>query len=270
MSERDSVSRLGVEGFRAERAALLEIAHSLTDDEWNAPSDCAGWAVRDVVAHMGSVLHGVVDPSAMPDLSAGTEPSMEAPVAQRRGLPIADVLDEYETYSGQAADSFAALQDPPLGDTLLPMGELGTHPMSMLASTFLFDCYCHLRHDILSPTGPIERPEPPRDEMRLRPTVEWMVAGLPWMCSDALGFVDRPVAVHLVGPGETTFTINPIGAEGRVVVTNGAADGAAATATSSDHDFVVWGTQRRPWRDYVKLEGDAAYAGRVLDVINII
>ena len=34
-------------GVWAERDATLSIAKSLTDDEWNAPSDCDGWAVRD-------------------------------------------------------------------------------------------------------------------------------------------------------------------------------------------------------------------------------
>ena len=35
------MSQLGVEGLRAERDATLTVAKSLTDDEWNAPSDCA-------------------------------------------------------------------------------------------------------------------------------------------------------------------------------------------------------------------------------------
>src|SRR5580765_2816637 len=117
------MSTLGVEGLRAERDASLTIMKSLTDEEWNAPSDCSGWMVRDVVAHMGSVLHGVVDPSAMPDLSGGTEAGMEAPVAHRRKLPIGEVVDEYATYSEQAANTFAMFQDPPLADNELPMGE---------------------------------------------------------------------------------------------------------------------------------------------------
>ena len=73
------MSTLGVEGLRAERDATLTIMKSFTDDEWNAPSDCDGWAVRDVVAHMASVLHGVADPSMMPDMTGGTENAMEAP-----------------------------------------------------------------------------------------------------------------------------------------------------------------------------------------------
>jgi len=141
------VSKLGVEGLRAEREAILEIANSLSDDEWNAPSDCEGWAVRDVIAHMGSIFHGIADPSKMIDLTAGTEVSMEAPVAERRAWPVADVLAEYETFSGQVADMGATLQDPPMSETMLPMGDLGTHPMALMPSTFVFDGYCHLRNE---------------------------------------------------------------------------------------------------------------------------
>ena len=264
------MSTLGVEGLRAEREALLTIARSLSDDEWKAPSDCAGWAVRDVVAHMASVLHGVADPSVMPDLAAGTENAMEVPVAERRAWPIADVLAEYETYSGQVADLGASVQEPPMADTMLPMNDLGTHPMAILPCTFLFDAYCHLRNDILQPNGPIDRPEPPRDEKRVAPTIEWMLAGLPWMCAAKLAFVDRPVNLTLTGVGGGTWAIGPGGDDGRVLIDEGAAPTAVATVTSDSHDFVIWGTQRRPWRDLAKVDGDAGYAGRVLDGIKII
>ena len=264
------MSTLAVEGLRAERDATLTIAKSLTDDEWNASSDCDGWAVRDVIAHMASILHGVVDPSVMPDLSGGTENGMEVPVAERRAWTVEEVLAEYETYSGQVADLAATLQDPPLSETLLPMGDLGTHPMALMPSTFVFDGYCHLRNDILRPNGPIDRPEPPRDDMRLQPTVEWMLAGLPWMCASQLAFVDRPITLTLEGTGGGTWTIGPGGDEGRVLVRDGAATDAVAGVTSSTHDFVIWGTQRRPWSTLTKITGDASYAGRVLDGIKII
>ena len=162
------MSQQGVEGLRAERADTLVILRSLSDDEWNAPSGCEGWAVRDVVAHMGSILHGVVDPSLMPDVSSGTEAAMEGPVAERRAWTTAEVLDEYETYSGQLDAVVVMAQDPPMSETVLPLGDLGTHPMSIFASMFCFDNYCHLRHDILGPRGPIDRAEPPRDDAARR------------------------------------------------------------------------------------------------------
>ncbi len=126
------MSTLGVEGLRAERDASLTLMKSFTDEEWNSPSDCDGWAVRDVVAHMASVLHGVADPSVMPDMTGGTENAMEAPVAERRAWTVEDVLAEFETYSGAVADLAASLQEPPMAETLLPMGDLGTHPMAII------------------------------------------------------------------------------------------------------------------------------------------
>jgi hypothetical protein len=227
--------------------------------------------VRDVVGHMACTLHGVIDPAFLPNTTDGTERAMEPAVAERRSWPIEAVLEEYESYSEQAANVFASVQDAPLSETMLPMGELGTHPMSILPSTFLFDGYTHLRNDILTPNGSIDRPQPPRDEMRLRPTIEWMLAGLPWMCADALrGIVDRPIVLELDGPGGGTWTIAPGGDAGRVSLREGASSDAAATVHGTDHDFVIWGTRRAAWRDLVKVEGDQAYAARVLDAIKII
>ena len=263
-----------VEGFRAERDAILEIGRSLTDDEWNMPSDCAGWATRDVLGHMAATLHGVVDPAYLPDMTSGTEGAMEGPVDQRRRLPIGDVLDEYETCSGKAADVFQSVQAPGVGETPLPMGDLGTHTLSMLPATFLFDAYTHLRVDMLRPYGSIDRPEPPRDEQRLAPTIEWMLAGLPWMCTDALNdAVQRPLVLELSGPGGGTWTLAPADPGddgGRIAISAGATGDAVATIQSSSHDFVIWGTQRRPWRDFVAITGDADYAAPVLDAVNVI
>jgi uncharacterized protein (TIGR03083 family) len=265
------MSQLAVDGFRAERDAILTVAKGLTAEEWAQPSACTGWSVRDVMGHMACTLHGVVDPAFLPDTTKGTERGMEPSVTERRTWPMEAVIEEYETYSGRAADVFASLQAAPLGDTLIPMADLGTHPMSILPSTFLFDGYTHLRNDILGPNGGVDRPEPPRDEQRLRPTVEWMLAGLPWMCADELrDVVDRPVALTLEGPGGGTWTIAPGGPDGRVAVVEQPGSDAVATVHSTDHDFVIWGTRRAPWRDHVKIDGDADYAARVLDAVNII
>jgi uncharacterized protein (TIGR03083 family) len=264
------MSKLAVDGFRAERDAILSIAHSLSEHEWQLPSDCAGWTVHDVMGHMGGALHGVIDPSYMPHGGSLDDPEamMELGVAERRTWTTDQIIEEYALATGQALDLFASFQEPPLADTMIPMGKLGTHPMSILPATFLFDHYCHLRNDMLAPNGPLDRAEPPRDEQRLQPTVEWMLAGLPAMCEDALGFVDRPLVLRLEGPGGGRWTI--AAGNGLVAVSKGAGRDAVATVTSSSHDFVVWGTQRRPWSDYVRIEGDDAYAARVLDGIDII
>jgi uncharacterized protein (TIGR03083 family) len=38
--------------FPDERAALLEVLRSLSPEEWNAPTVCAGWSVKDIAAHL--------------------------------------------------------------------------------------------------------------------------------------------------------------------------------------------------------------------------
>jgi uncharacterized protein (TIGR03083 family) len=263
------MSRLAVDGFLAERDAILTVAQGLTAQEWDRPSASVGWSVRDVLGHMACTVHGVVDRAYLPDTSVKTDRGMEPTVTERRSLPIDAVVDEYETYSAQAADLFARVQADGVA-TLMPMGEFGTHPRSILPNLYLFDAYTHLRNDILAPAGAIERPEPARDEMRLRPTVEWMLAELPCMCADALGVVDRPLALVLDGPGGGAWTIAPGGPEGRVEIGVGAGTDAAATVRSNDHDFVMWGTKRSAWPDAVTIDGDGAYAALVLDAIHVV
>jgi uncharacterized protein (TIGR03083 family) len=41
-----------LELFPAERAALLTLLSELTDDEWESPTACSGWSVRDVALHI--------------------------------------------------------------------------------------------------------------------------------------------------------------------------------------------------------------------------
>jgi uncharacterized protein (TIGR03083 family) len=242
------MSQLALDGLRAERAATLDVLRSLRADEWNAPSAEAGLRVRDVVGHVASTHHGVIDRAHLPGNGD--------PVAARREWRTADLVDEFETYTDQTANVFAAMQNGS-GAREVAMGAFGTHLSSQLADLYLFDLYGHLRGDILRPYGPVDRPEPPRDEMRVRPTVEWMVAAWPCMCPMP-GVGDPLIVLTLDGPGGGTWTIgaptSPVG----------------ATVRSNDHDFTLWGTQRRPWRDFVTIDGDETYAARVLDTVRII
>jgi hypothetical protein len=59
-------------------------------------------------------------------------------------------------------------------------------------------------------------------------------------------------------------------ADGTMTVGTTAAGDAAATVTSSAHDFVSWGTRRSDWRTAATVSGDATWAAPILDAINII
>jgi hypothetical protein len=126
----------------------------------------------------------------------------------------------------------------------------------MLADAFAFDIWGHLYIDLLAPTGPVQRDVPQPEDEFLRPGISWMLAGLPQMCPAVSKVLDRPLTLHLTGPGGGQWTLQP--GEPHLVVAEGSSPDAAATASSAAVEFVLWGTARVPWRDVVLLEGDTA------------
>lgn len=257
----------GAKAFESEREEVLKLAKSLTADEWEMDSDCAGWRVQDVIVHMADVCRAVVDPSALPPGVPGkTEASMDARVDARREWDAAKVLAEYEDMSGKAVGALQGLQSL---DNVIPLDDLGSYSMHMIANAFAFDHYCHLRNDILKPGGPIEREIPPPNETNVGASIEWLIAGLPQMSADAMRkAVTKPIGLKLTGPGGGAWTIHPADGDGLVTTADGI--DADTVITSPATEFIVWGTQRRPWREReTTRDGDAAYAADVMDAINL-
>jgi uncharacterized protein (TIGR03083 family) len=252
---------------------LRGVVDTLTEEEWQRPSACEGWRVQDLLAHLSSNLKEVADPTPPPENAPSDAPpmraedAMEALVTPRREWTSAQVDEELVRYAEPFSEIIAAMQEEPLASQPLPIADLGTYQMHQFADAFAFDLYCHLRHDLLAPRGPIERSLPAPDELRVQAAVTWMLAGLPQMCGEELAFVDRPVGLRLSGPGGGEWTIAP-GDDGLVVEEG--IDQVAATVTSTADDFVLWGTRRASGRELTRIEGDEEFAGRFLDEINII
>lgn len=80
--------------FPGEREALLELLQSLTADEWEAPTVCPGWSVKDVAGHLlgddvGRLSRGR-DGFANPDFATGldlsTLPGLIAAIDRQNAL----------------------------------------------------------------------------------------------------------------------------------------------------------------------------------------
>ncbi len=56
------MSSTAVAALRAEGEQVLAVYRSLDDREWQLPSDCEGWSVQDVLAHMSSLFGLVISP----------------------------------------------------------------------------------------------------------------------------------------------------------------------------------------------------------------
>jgi uncharacterized protein (TIGR03083 family) len=262
------MSAIAVPALKRESAHVLELIDTLTPAEWAAASGCTGWRVQDVVAHMSAVFRSICGDSSIPaDPEGDAERSAELAVAPRKTWTPEAVAAEYREWAPQGIAALTALQQPPMADTVVPLGNLGSHPMHILANAIVFDHYCHLRHDIGAAVG--RAGALVRDPEALGATIEWMLMGLPQMCATGLaGVAGQAVNLHFDGvdaadyvlaPGTPWWTVRP------------GIDPGAPTLVSSAHDFVSWGTKRGDWRSTSTLTGPGApAAAAVLDVINVI
>lgn len=264
------MSKIAIEGLNAEVARAHELFASLTSEEWAAPSGCDGWRVQDVAQHMAAVYQSIaaadtieVDTSA----AAGAEASAEVVVQARIDWTPEQVVAAYTEWAPQGVAALSALQEPPLADSVVPLADLGSHPMHILGDAIAFDHYCHLRHDI--GVAVPRAAALPQDPQVLQAALDWMLAGLPQMCAQALDAVPQQ-AVNLVfeGPAARSQQIAPGGDQGWSVLDS--LDESAPTIRTTAHDFVSWATQRADWRLSCTGDVDNADAGQVLDAINII
>ena len=143
-----------IDALGADRAALLDICAGLDEAAWRSGSGCPGWSVQDVVAHMGALFWAVVDRTRLPDVAGlPTERAQDSYVESRRGLSPAQVLADYAAVSAQALEIMATFdgQDAPV-----PLGDLGTYPLSVIPTAYNFDHYVHIREDLSAPRGSLE------------------------------------------------------------------------------------------------------------------
>jgi uncharacterized protein (TIGR03083 family) len=263
------MSREGLASAARSVDEVKQVVTTLTDEEWSMPSGCQGWTVKDLVAHMSSNFKEVVEPSPPPPepINLPAERVMDLLVEPRKDWSNAQVCDEYLKYCDGAVGVLTALQDEPLASTVIPLADLGNYPMHQLADAFAFDHYCHLRIDLLQPTGPIARGLPGADDALVAPAVGWMLTGLPQMQPGLHEALAGDIRLVLTGTGGGSWRIAREGDGIAVTADDGPAD---ATVTSTAHDFVLWGTKRTPWRDSCTIEGDASSAERFLDALNIV
>ena len=258
------MSAAAIPALRAEQARVLELLASLTADEWAAPSGCDGWRVQDVVQHMASVFHTIADPSSIDGGSGDdVEQNAEVPVQARRNWTTDEVIGEYRTWSEQGIAALEMFQSPPMADTVIPLSNLGSHPMHLLGNAIVFDHYCHLRHDI---GAAVQRAaDLPRDAAALRATIEWMLAGVPQMCAPALTSCSQGVNLVFADLDDAGYHLAP--AQPLWTVIDGVEHSLPTVATTA-HDFVSWGTKRADWRATTDVADPAAAV--TLDAINVI
>ena len=261
-----------VDALTTLQARLLDFDATFTEAEWNAPSACPGWRVRDVISHLGVGARALIDPIPLPDDAAtppeNRERQHDQNVALRAGWTSAEVLAEFDQYATERLTRIPGFQEEPLASNVIEVPGLGSYPMHALANALAFDYFCHLYHDICG-AGPIDRnlPEPTHDEMY--PVVQWMMWGLPQMQGPELDdALFAPITLELTGPGASMWTITRPDPEGGLVVEE--TGGADVVVTSAATDFVSWGTGRSSWYSASTVAGDRVTATAFFATLDIV
>ncbi|WP_327142075.1 maleylpyruvate isomerase family mycothiol-dependent enzyme [Nocardia sp. NBC_01327] len=254
--------------LRTERETLLGFCRDLTDAEWATPSLAEGWRVQDVVAHMTALSRALITPAAITSmLSRDIEQSNNAPVDKARSQSPRQVLDGFEAWSRRGITALRAFTLPGVRRIPLPVAEIGTYPLRIFPSLFLFDWHTHLRHDIAPALG---RPAPDTDAPRMAAILAWLMTLLEQSQRTRLNWLDAPLTLTLDGPGGGTWRIEPA-TGGRLRVRPGAPGGAAAHITARALEFPQWSTTRRPWTESdVTLTGNTDLATHFLNSLNLV
>ena len=261
----------GMAGMRATMGDVSALIGSLDDSEWTMPSAAAGWTIKDVVTHMGDLL-GTLASAIRGELDTelGIERLNDANVAVKSAWSPAEVVADLEHQASAMFPVLEALQKEPEASTQAQLLDLGSYPLHAIPDMFSFDFYTHLRWDILAPRGPLtghDVPEP--DEVRLKPAVGWLLAGIPRMQAGIRDSLAKPVTLVLTGPGGGAWQLDPGAA--LIAVTPADPDiPAAARIESTTHAFTAWATTRLPWRDNATVTGDGQIAATFLDALNLV
>jgi len=92
------------------QGTVLQTIESFPESAWETPGACGVWSVKDIIAHLASYEHVLVDvlttfvsSNPTPYLSKFTDPGgnfNDLEVAARKGKSVKEVLDEFnDTYA---------------------------------------------------------------------------------------------------------------------------------------------------------------------------
>lgn len=242
--------------------ALVKIGDQLTDEQWAAPTDCPGWTVGDVYAHVVSLEQWMADGGAAPD--GPPQQLIDSGVDQWRGVPRASVL--------AALHALVPVRERQLTDELRAADAPGwwvwantAVPFAVQLSARAFDLWVH-EQDV---RRALRRPgnlgsagaQVARDlVLQALPRIVAKKAGAAPGATvrlTTLGELPQDFAVHVDEHGRAS-----------VVPSDTHRSTAHATLSWEAYSLLAAGRSVRD-RQQVWLTGDTALAGRVLDQLNI-
>ena len=250
-------------------ASLDDLLDSLGDADWDAPTDCPGWTVKDTVSHIiGTelMLAGHPDPPVdLPDDLAHVRNDIgranEGSILLRRNRPPAEVLAEFREVVGERERQLGALDQAAMdAESWTPAG---TSTYGRFMQIRVFDQWIH-EQDIREAVG---RPGGLSGPAAVRTLAE-VTNGLGFVVGKKAGATDGS-SVRFVITGSEPAVIDVM-VDGRAAVTDDLVGSPTVIITTDLGTFIrlIGGrcAARGPRaQDVVDIEGDLDLAQRVLD-----
>ncbi|GAA0962689.1 maleylpyruvate isomerase family mycothiol-dependent enzyme [Actinocorallia libanotica] len=242
--------------------AVIGLAEEFTEAEWDLPTDCPGWTVKDMVSHLvGAEELFLGDPLPahdLPDLPHVQNElgrMVELGVDVRRPLQGARVLDQLKVVLERRLAMLAEVD--PAAEAPQPDGRPGDYTRLMMFRAF--DCWIH-EQDIRRATGRpggLDAPAGAATWTVMRP-------GLPFVVARRAGA--RPgqsVVFEITGAREHTAGV-VVDEAGRGVSADPPAEPTVRIGLDWEAYVLLAAGRRGPDEVKVVVEGDRELAGRIL------
>ena len=239
--------------FAPDRAAFVALLRQLAPEDWSRPTVCAGWDVKDVVAHvLGGDLSNLsrrrdgflgVGPGPGEELVAWLNRFNEQWVDAARRISPALLVDLLEHLGGPVAAYFAGLDPFAIGGPVTWAGP-DPAPVWLDVAREYTERWLHQQHV----RDAVDRPGQ-REPRFLAPVIATFVHALPHAYRDTAAGDGKAVDVRIEGEAGGTWSVVRTGGAWRLLTR---------------------GLSPETARHAVALEGDQALGARVLDAVAII
>jgi uncharacterized protein (TIGR03083 family) len=247
---------------------IAQVGGELDVAEWDLPTDCPGWTVRDQVSHLigtESMLLGRSSPPPAPGGLAYVKNPIgefnEAWVQERRSWPPGQVLAEFDEVTRARLAALRAMSD----DELAAVGPspIGQVPYATFMDVRVMDCWVH-EQDIRRAVGrPGGLTGPAADA-----AVRRLTSSLAFVVGKRVSPPDgTSVVVELTGPVARTIAVTV--SEGRAVAGDAPAAPTVTIATDAETYTCLangrWTGAEAVEQGRVSFAGDAALGRLVVD-----
>jgi len=271
MSDADRLQQY-VQAWEVAVTDVVALLRGLAPEEWEAPTDLAGWNVRAVAAHLAHLEAELAgdeqDPVEVPELDhitslMGVYTEM-GPLA-RRDWPTEEIVDELESSAAKRlAELRAAMPTDPKGSPPITPGGIGWSWETLLSNRPL-DVWMHeqdIRRAVDRPGG--------LDTLPARHVLGVFLRGLPFVVGKRVGPpAGTTVVLDVTGPipAQTAVVMD---SEGRGNRLQGNPDDPTVTLRMDLESYVILSGGRRDPSDVpVEIEGDHELGALIVSALAV-